>query len=164
MINEKWKDIEGYTGLYQISTLGNIKNTRSGNLLRPQNARGYLRVKLHKHGEFDNIPVHRLVAQAFIPNPENKPQVNHIDEDKTNNTVDNLEWVTAKETCNYGTRNERVSKSKYKAVECSNGIIYESMLRASQELNIPPAHISRVCRGLRKSTRGYSFKYAEVSK
>lgn len=162
MINEEWKDIEKYEGLYQVSTLGNIKNTRSGNILIPQDCRGYLRVKLHKNGDFDNKLVHRLVAETFIPNLENKQQVNHIDENKTNNRVDNLEWVTRKENCNYGTRNERISKSKYKPVQCSNGIIYDSMLSASQKLNIPPAHISRVCRGLRKSTRGYSFKYLEV--
>ena len=73
---------------------------------------GYLVVKLCKNNIRSNKKIHRLVAQAFIPNPENKPQVNHIDEDKTNNMVSNLEWMTAKENTNHGTRNERSGKSQ----------------------------------------------------
>ena len=111
-MEEIWKDIKGYECIYQVSNLGNVKsldrlstNGRrlKGKLLAKTNSKGYIKVTLTNKNKSDNRDIHRLVAQAFIPNPENKPQVNHIDEDKTNNTVDNLEWCTAKENINHGT-------------------------------------------------------------
>ena len=143
---------------YILYADGRLFSKKTNKFLTPQNRRGYLGYKINNKYYL----VHRLVAQAFIPNPQNKPQVNHIDEDKENNRVENLEWVTAKENANHGTRNIRCSQSKYKKVVCSNGVVYNSMLEAGAKLGILPQHISRVCRGLRKTTGGYSFKYLEV--
>lgn len=109
--DEVWKDIEGYEGLYQVSTCGNIKSLakprKNGNgrsyiqkeklLKQTFTSTGYKKVELYKDGKRKGFKVHRLVAIAFIPNPDNKPEVNHIDGNKINNNIDNLEWVTSSE-------------------------------------------------------------------
>jgi hypothetical protein len=96
---EIWKDIQGYEGIYQISNLGRIKSLHrdytNGRILNPaKNNRGYLRLGLSGNGKVRYDSVHRLVAETFIPNPKNLPEVNHIDGNKLNNRVENLEWVT----------------------------------------------------------------------
>jgi hypothetical protein len=123
-MKELWKSIEGYEGLYEISDLGNVKilerKRPNGKLYKEKimraNARGnYAEVSLYKDGKATHHLVHRLVAEAFIPNPDNLPQVNHRDENKKNNCVDNLEWCTAKYNCNYGTiarRKRRFAQDK----------------------------------------------------
>lgn len=108
--NEIWKNIDGCQD-YQISSLGRVRslkaNTRTANGILTLKKRGrYLSVNLYGK----NYSIHRLVASAFIPNPNNLPVVNHIDEDRTNNSVENLEWCSQKDNCNHGTRNERISK------------------------------------------------------
>lgn len=109
---EEWKEIKGYEGLYLISNKGNVYSIRSKrNLKIHMNWAGYCRVGLNKNNKQVKYSVHRLVASAFIPNPLNKEQVNHIDENKANNKVENLEWVTNLENHNCGTVNERISKS-----------------------------------------------------
>ena len=107
-MKEIWKDIKGYEGIYQVSNFGRIKSSYTKRILKGgKNKAGYLLVGLYKQGVLSRKSIHRLVAEAFIPNPDNKPEVNHIDENKTNNMVSNLEWMTAKENINHGTRNER---------------------------------------------------------
>lgn len=101
---EIWKDIEEFNGKYEISSYGRLRNKTSKYVLKPRkNYKGYLDINICGKTKL----IHRLVAQAFILNQDNKPQVNHIDEDKTNNNVVNLEWCTAKENSNWGTRNDR---------------------------------------------------------
>ena len=148
---EEWKDIEGYEGIYQVSNLGRVKSLRDNfhrpreKILNPVNDKlGYNIVCLHKDGKHKNYKIHRLVAIHFIENPNNYPQVNHKDENKTNNTVDNLEWCTSEYNNNYGTRNKKAQKSlkeKYKnqkihsckKVRCINtGEIFNSMTEAAK--------------------------------
>ena len=111
-MQEIWKDIIGYENLYQVSNLGNVKslcfgarNKRKSNITRllktNSNNFGYLKVELYKDGKSKIKYVHRLVAEAFIPNPDQKPQVNHIDGNKANNTLSNLEWVTSSENLSH---------------------------------------------------------------
>lgn len=166
---EEWKDIEGYEGLYQVSNLGRVKRSK-GKYMKSErilrlfiNTPGYLQVMLCKNNKCKKFTVHRLVAEAFIPNHENKPQVNHIDEDKTNNMVSNLEWMTAKENVNHGTRNERSSK-KIKAIDIANGEWndYKSISECARELGLHQSSISMCLKGKRKTSGGYTFKYKEV--
>lgn len=93
---EIWKDVVGYEGYYQVSTLGNVKNAK-GLILKPSKQHGYPSISLTKLGILKRVKIHRLVAVAFIPNSENKPCVNHIDSVRHNNNVKNLEWVTYQE-------------------------------------------------------------------
>lgn len=113
---EIWKDIQGYDGLYQVSNIGRVKSlnySRTGKekILKPCKANGYLQVYLYKEGKSKMYKIHRLVAMAFIPNPDNLPCVNHIDEDKSNNCEDNLEWCTVAYNNTYGTRIQRQAES-----------------------------------------------------
>lgn len=137
MEEEIWRDVKGYEGLYQASSLGRVKSLDrvteqtlptgksvwrhyEGKLLSCtlDKGTGYNCVSLQKDGHSQYFLVHRLVAQTFIPNPDNLPQVNHIDEDKTNNYVSNLEWCTNSYNVNYGSRNAQVSKA-LKGRKCS---------------------------------------------
>ena len=115
---ENWKDIENYEGLYQVSNEGRVKSlsndkTRKEKILKPAaDGGGYMYVNLYKNGQKKSHKVHRLVASAFIDNSDNLPEVNHIDEDKTNNNLENLEWCSHAFNINHGTRNERVAESQ----------------------------------------------------
>ena len=112
---EQWRPIDGYDGAYLISSIGRVlslpKHCHKEPIIRkPKLDRGYLRVKLNNGNKAKYIPVHRLVAKAFIANPNEYPFINHIDENKTNNCVENLEWCTVEMNANHGTRNRRVAK------------------------------------------------------
>ena len=112
---EDWKDIPGYEGLYVVSNNGRVMNVRSGRILKEHITKfGYKRIGIYKNGVCRMHFVHRLVAEAFIPNPDNLPQVNHKNEDKINNNVDNLEWCDSKYNMNYGTRKEKERDTKMK--------------------------------------------------
>ena len=137
-MTEEWRPIVGYEGLYEVSNTGQVKSfdryvkysngrihLHKGKVLSPIKDRdGYLQVNLCYSGRINSIKVHRLVAQAFIPNPDNLPQVNHKDENKTNNCVENLEWCDSKYNNNYGTRKDKVRETAIK-----NG--YWNSLRSS---------------------------------
>lgn len=159
---ENWKDIKGYEGLYQVSDCGRIKSLARdvfnprGTVIRHMEEKilvqcidnhGYGRVHLYLNGKMKKIFVHRLVAMAFIENPENKPMINHKDENPLNNCVENLEWCDAKYNANYGTRNARISQKRriYKlgdnpsarAVFCVElNKTFDCAKRAEQELGI----------------------------
>lgn len=164
--SEIWKDIQGYEGLYKVSNLGRVKN-RKGLIMSPElYHKGYYRVQLYNKGKRKHERINRLVALAFIPNPNNYPMVNHKDENKLNNKADNLEWCTHKYNCNYGTAIERSAKNRRKKVimydKQGNKLKdFKSLTIASSYLNKPHAHshISDCCKGKRKSAYGYIWKY-----
>ena len=113
-MTEIWKNIEGYEGKYQVSNLGRVKSMiGQEKVLHPKKHRnGHLQIGLHKDKKRKTMYIHRIVAQAFIPNPDNIACVNHKDENPNNNNVDNLEWCTQKYNCNYGTRVDRIMETK----------------------------------------------------
>ena len=168
-MDEIWCDIDGYEGLYQISNKGRVKSLYKGSeriLKLWDNGRGYLRVYLTKENTSKYIRVHRLVARAFIPNPENKPQVNHKDENKLNNCVENLEWSTAKENNNFGTRNERAGNSLSIPIlqySKSGKFIREwtGAHEVERVLGIYHTSITQCCKGKRKSAGGFVWRYKE---
>lgn len=109
---EIWKDVPNYEGIYQASNLGRIKQSQYNHILKPILHNRYYCVGLSKDGKVKQYRLHRLIAETFIPNPDNLPQVNHKDENKLNNNVDNLEWCDSKYNNNYGTKGARISKTK----------------------------------------------------
>lgn len=124
-IDEVWKDVGGYEGLYQVSNLGRIRRLLFVNnvCVKPKETivtpsvkdNDYLYISLHKNGYRKNKYVHRLVAEAFLPNPNNHPVVNHIDYDVTNNSVDNLEWCSQKHNAIHSAKHMRKPKSRCKS-------------------------------------------------
>ena len=121
---EEWRPIEGYEGLYEVSNTGQVRSLDKydsmnrflrGRILRLfTDGLGYLRAQLYSNSKRKSFLVHRLVAQAFIPNPDNLPQVNHRDENPSNDNVDNLEWCDGKYNVNYGTRIDRIRDIRLK--------------------------------------------------
>ena len=190
-MKEIWKDIKEYEGLYQVSNLGKIRtldryvNCLYGQkrLLKGQivklfkNNSGYFIVSLYRENKFKNFLVHRLVAQAFIQNSENKSEVNHIDGNKENNCVDNLEWVTKSENELHASKtglterhkkivaeNNKKIKSKKVLQYSLNGEFlkeYCSVSEAARENNFSTGAISNCCRKERKRAYNYIWKYKE---
>lgn len=159
---EKWKDIKGYEGLYIISDKGRIAK-----LLNPKiNKDGYHEQGLIKNKIKKGKRIHRLVAEAFIDNPDNLPEVNHIDENKSNNNVDNLEWCTHKYNVNHGTRIERMKMTQRNRKDCSKpvmcietGVIYPSINEANRKTGADRNTIADVCKGKLKTAGGYHWKF-----
>ena len=108
---EIWRPVIGYEGLYEVSSYGRVRSLKKNKVIKFFLKGGYPYCGLFSDGKQKNHQIHRLVAQAFIPNPDNLPQVNHKDEDKTNNIVDNLEWCDRKYNMNYGSRTERFKQT-----------------------------------------------------
>lgn len=172
MIKEFWKPILGYEELYWASNWGRIKSlnylrTGKEKILRPRKSRGYLHVFLCKNGKGKNLYVARLVWEAFNgPIPEGM-QVNHINEDKTDNRLENLNLMTCKENINWGTRNYRSGKTQSKMVEqyTLEGEHIMTWFSASGvqkelgHLGFKHSHISDCCQGKRKTHKGYIWKY-----
>ena len=177
---EQWKDIPGYEGLYQVSTLGRIKGNRGIKSLRIDKG-GYLTVWLCKCSAQKNYKAHRLVAIAFIPNPENKATVNHIDGNKQNNCVENLEWATHSENINHANRTglrtvtdaqreaARMTGKKTcdnnrprKAVFCiKDGLKHEfkSAHDGARFVVGDASPIIQCCKGKKKTYKGYEWGY-----
>lgn len=190
-MTEEWKDIEGYENLYQVSNLGRVKSLGNGKSNKSKlkimktnlNHKGYPMISLCKDGKSKGYSVHRLVAQAFIPNPDNLPQINHKDEDKTNNRVENLEWCTNEYNHNYGTRIERVRQKQIgnpKMKTClgkfgkdnptSKPIIQFTMdgelvrmwfaaKDAQREMGYNDKSISQCCNGNRHTHKGFKWEF-----
>lgn len=196
-MKEEWREVVGYEGLYQVSNYGNVKsydryvNCNGGKRLskgrilkKVLNSDGYHVVCLHKDGKQCEGKVHRLVAEAFIPNPDNKPCIDHINRNRTDNMVENLRWVTPKENSNneltlqsirgenaywFGKHHkeeakEKISKRNRKGIcqcDLDGNVIrtYKSSVEASNELHCVPTAIRNCLRGRSKSCMGFTWKY-----
>ena len=159
---ELWKDITNYEEYYQISNLGRIKNKKQNRILKPSKSGGYYHISL-RYGQRKECLIHRLVAEAFIPNPHNLNYVNHKDENKLNNSVNNLEWCTAKYNVAYGkgalARNQRIIQYDLQGNALK---IWESMKDASDSTGILYQCISACCRDKKKTAGGYAWTYANI--
>lgn len=160
------RDIPGFEGRYAASASGKIWSYKNKIFLKDRDEKcGYRRISLRPNGsdQLQTFMIHRLVAMAWIPNPDNLPQINHKDEDKTNNHYTNLEWCDLKYNMNYGTRTERASQKRYKPVRCiETGIVYPSIKAAGEAVGIEPTGISACLNGRgRVSAGGYHWEYAE---
>lgn len=170
---EIWKPIKGYEGLYEVSNYGRVKSLNWNGkgavgymTLRKKNT-GYLAVLLSKNGVSKYTLVHRLVATAFIPNPENEETINHIDEDKTNNRADNLEWCSRAENIQkYSANHKRTGRPKNTfavlQIDKSGNIvnIWNSVASVHNELNYNNWSISQCCKNKRKTAYGFIWQYA----
>lgn len=160
------KDIENYEGLYAITKDGKVWSYKRKKFLKPSNngSGGYYYVNLWKNGKGRNFRIHRLVAETYIPNPNNLPEVNHKDEDKSNNCVDNLEWISKIDNINYGTRTERAAKKTSIPVYCVElDRVFDGAAQASRELGFDRGSITKCCRDRLKTAGGYHWRYAETS-
>lgn len=166
---EVFRDIDGYEGLYQISNLGNVKSLKWGKerILKPIiNTYGYEFVHLSINNKSKCCLIHTLVAQAFLPNPQGLNEINHKDENITNNCVDNLEYCTHTYNINYGTRNKRVAKKQINDPKKSKPIlcielnkIFPSAAEAKRLLNVNPTSIWKCCNGIYNKAGNYQWRY-----
>lgn len=176
-MKEVWKDVKGYEGLYQISNFGNVKSfigydhskkkyVKREKILTPSIGE-YKKVQLFKNKKRSTYYIHRLVAQSFVPNPNNYRIVNHKDENKYNNYADNLEWCTHQENMNYGTKQNKHSNkiSKYYVMQydLDGNLIkkWNNLREISLNTNYKRASISYCCRKKRKTAYGYKWEYLE---
>lgn len=179
-IIEEWRDVVGYEGRYRVSDQGRVKSldyNRTGKerVLKPEKDEGgYLTVAFSKEGSVKRFLVHRLVAQTFIQNPNNYPQVNHKDEEKTNNCVENLEWCTSSYNINYGTHIERqiATRNARKSYGAEQPVIatrngteqwFKSQNEAARRLGLKQGSIHFCLVGRFRQTGGYSFRLATQS-
>lgn len=171
---EIWKDIKGYEGMYQISNLGRVKSFKMKKveheyILKPYSTKkGYLRVSLSKHNKYKGPLIHRLVATYFLDNPYNYKEVNHKDENKQNNCVDNLEWCDRKYNVLYGTAKKREANTKHKyyieQYTINNNFIkqWKSLKEIEDNTNYKKNNIQQNCLGNTKSAYGYKWKYIPI--
>lgn len=154
----KMRDIPGYEGLYAATEDGQIWSYRSNKFLKQnKGSNGYLKVNLSKDGVSHTYAAHKLIAITLIPNPDNLPEINHKDENKLNNAVSNLEWISRIDNLNYGTRNQRISRRVY-CVE--TGEQFRSIRAAALAINMTSAAISHALKTGR-CCKDYHWKYVE---
>ena len=162
---EEWRDIEGYEGLYQVSNEGRVKSVRRNLILKPSNVRGYKYVTFSVGQKRFTKKIHRLVAEAFIPNPENKPYIDHINTNKDDNRVENLRWCTPLEN----SRNPLTIEHSFGHVTHRNKVyqytldgnlvmVYESTL-SCENFGYKQVSVSAACTGRLKTYKGYRWSY-----
>lgn len=179
---EIWKPIKGFEGRYEVSNMGRVmslcyKNTNQKKVMSPSpNLQGYFNLALRKNGKLKRVLVNRLVAETFIPNPENKPQVNHINGCHQDNRVENLEWVTAKENMQhafhvlkrkantpqlgrFGILDPASKSVRMMSKDGKELRVFGCIRDAEREMNIRSANITASCRGKRPSAGGFKWEY-----
>lgn len=186
-MKEEWRSVKGYK-YYEISNLGRLRSKdrtvrknrsylKKGRLLNPtKDKNGYFTFDLKEDGDHKNVKIHRLVAEAFIPNPHNKPFINHIDNNPSNNRVDNLEWATPKENSEHMSkqgRNKRTkewlqnleesAKAYRKAIKATNIktgeiLIFEGVKKV-RDFGFQPSCVSNCCTGKRREHKGYKWEF-----
>ena len=170
---EIWKDIPNYEGLYQASNFGNIRSLITNRVLKKSNDHDYHYSCLYKNKKAKAIRNHRLVCLAFLPNPENKPTINHKNGIKTDNRVENLEWNTVAENNKhkFDVLGKYRTKESYDCMRVeifcynTNGLFickFKSVTEAAINMNLSFGNISNCCRGRLKNYRGYVFSYTEL--
>ena len=165
---EIWKDIEGYDG-YQISTLGRVKSLKGRNeriLKVGTNHKGYKYVMLSKNNVPKMFTVHKLVANAFIKNTQNKPQINHIDGNKANNEVGNLEYCTNRENQLHAFKTGLHKTKKINQYDLQRNFIktWDNISTIKKELKIDISHIGQCCKNIRKTANGFIWEYKDTIK
>lgn len=163
--NEEYKEIPGYQGYY-ASASGSVYSSKRHKLLRPQvQFDGYIFYSVSVEGVQHSLKAHRAVALAWLPNPEGKPEVHHKDEDKANNSIENLAWVTAKENNNAGTRIARFVASMSKPVVLTNVTDGTKLyFRSTMDARRAGYHVDKVLSGRNKTTKGYTVEYNNQDK
>lgn len=167
MDEEIWKEVKGYEGIYKISNYGNVVNIKTGKILKHIDIKGYMCVYLYKNKKKKKHYIHRLVGENFIPNLNNLPEINHKDENKKNNYVENLEWCSKLYNANYGSRKERISeksrKTKVAQYSIDGKLIKEfnSIIEACNELNLRSSGISNCCANRYSQSGGYIWRYCK---
>ncbi|MGX8696911.1 MAG: HNH endonuclease [Prevotella sp.] len=182
-MSTEWSSVIGYEGLYEVSNDGRVRTVRhktNGHEIPPKElainiykSQRYARVRLYKKGKPKDHMVHRLVAEAFIPNPKNKPQVNHIDGNRKNNRADNLEWCTQAENNRHAIDNGlqdpsrmiEATKKKVMQLTRSGKLVkeWDSLTEAATTLGLQVSNISHCCNGRIGSTGGYKWVLSSES-
>lgn len=174
-MKEQWKPIVGYEGHYEISNKGNVKSLKykKHRILKPFEWQGYKKIKLVLEGVEKTFKIHRLVANAFVENPENKPMVNHKDGNKGNNIYTNLDWTTNAENVKHAYDNDLISLKKKMRSANPKAVLqidkvtgevlarFESIREAERETGVRSQHIGNVCLGKLKQSGGYFWKYVK---
>ena len=169
--NTVWKPVVGYEGLYEVSENGEVRNVKTQKVLSPRNSTSYSMLALFNNGKRKDLKVHRLVAKSFLPNPQNKPQVNHKDGNKLNNHFENLEWCTNSENQKHAYKTGlrkvtdyqkeivkiAVSKAHSKPViDMQTGIKYSSLTEGCNKVNMNPSTANKQ---IHRKTKNQRFKY-----